>query len=151
LKHEVGAWMADWLIDLLMEVEGSRLRAVGADAVTYVPLHWRRRLRRGFNQSSLLAARLAYRLRLPFRSYLRRRESGGVLAGSSRTDRVQRMKNAFAPPFWPRSRQRLDGHTILLVDDVLTTGATCGASARILRSLGAARVVAVTIARAEGA
>jgi ComF family protein len=148
LKRETGAWMADWLADLLVEVEGPRLSALGASGVTAVPLHWRRRFRRRYNQSSLLAVRLARRLGLPVGSWLRRREGGGVLAGCSPTERFDRMKQAFAPRLWPKPR--LDGQTILLVDDILTTGATCGAAARVLRSLGASRVIAVAIARAEG-
>jgi predicted amidophosphoribosyltransferase len=59
------------------------------------------------------------------------------------TERDQNMRGAF------RVRRQVSGRTVLLVDDVLTTGATCGAAARALKRAGAARVVAVVIARAE--
>ena len=51
--------------------------------------------------------------------------------------------------FRARSNPKLNGRTVLLVDDVLTTGATCGAAARVLKRAGAARVIAVVIARAD--
>ena len=77
---------------------------------------------------------------------LRRVKRTDRLAGAGRTERAERLRGAFRA----RTGPSLAGRTVLLVDDILTTGATCGSAARALKSAGAARVVAVVIARAEG-
>ncbi len=145
LKHGSGAWLAAWLADILWNLEGERLTAINASVVVPVPLHWRRRWRRGFNQSEEIARQLAHRLRLPLRRALRRTESGEVLAGQTRTERLARMRHAFRP----RRGFRLKGETVILVDDILTSGATSGAAARALKAGGAGRVVVAVLARAE--
>ena len=76
---------------------------------------------------------------------LRRVAPTKILAGLGRAQRARSIRGAF------RARGGdLKGRSVFLVDDVLTTGATCGAAARALKRAGAARVVAVVIARAEG-
>jgi predicted amidophosphoribosyltransferase len=77
---------------------------------------------------------------------LRRLVDTPKLAGLGRVERAERLRGAFRC----RPDRRLKGRTVLLIDDILTTGATCGAAARALKGAGAARVVAVVIARAEG-
>ena len=111
-----------------------------------VPLHWRRRLERGYNQAEALADALARRLGLRSARPLRRVKATAILAGAGRTERLERLRGAFRA----RRARPLDGRTVLLVDDILTTGATCGSAARALKKAGAARVVAVVVARAEG-
>jgi ComF family protein len=146
LKHERDAWLAPWLAGLLIEAR-AELRGERADAwVVPVPLHWRRQWTRGYNQADALASGLARRLGLPLRRSLRRVEATPPLTTLSRTERSRLMRRAFQA----RSTSRPEGRTVLLVDDILTTGATCGAAARALNQAGAVRVVAVVIARAEG-
>jgi predicted amidophosphoribosyltransferase len=111
-----------------------------------VPLHWRRRWQRGYNQAEALARGLAVRLALPVRQPLRRVVSTPHLAQIGRVERARVMRGAFRAERTPA----LAGRPVLLVDDILTTGATCGAAARALKRGGAARVVAVVIGRAEG-
>jgi ComF family protein len=115
-----------------------------ADAwVVPVPLHWWRHWRRGFNQAEALARALARRLDLPIRRPLRRIKPTEKLAELSPTERARALRGAFRA----RKSPGLVGRTVLLVDDVLTTGATCGAAARALKQAGAARVVVAVIAR----
>ncbi len=148
LKHERNAWMARWLAELVVEGRLDQLRAeaeAGAWVVP-VPLHWRRRLSRGYNQAEALAVGMARTLSLRVRSVLRRVVPTPKLAMTGRTERAKIMKQAFQA----RSVPGLKGRTILLVDDILTTGATTGAASRALKRAGASRVVVVVVARAEG-
>jgi predicted amidophosphoribosyltransferase len=109
-----------------------------------VPLHWRRLWQRGYNQSLAIARGLAGRLRLPCRpSWLRRIRNTPSQTSQTATNRRDNMRGAFAVP----RGTRLGGNTILLVDDVMTTGATVREAAAPLKRAGAARVVVAVLAR----
>lgn len=146
LKHVHHAWLARWLADLLVKARGEVLRGFGADAVAPVPLHWRRRWRRRYNQAEALAGYIATSLGLTLIRPLRRVRPTRTLAGRGRAERAAEMKDAFRA----RERQGLGGRRVILVDDVLTTGATCGAAARALKQAGAGRVLVAVVGRAEG-
>ena len=115
------------------------------DAVVPVPLHWRRRWSRGFNQSALLARALARRSGIPMIQALLRTRSTAVQAGLSNSSRRQNVVAAFSV----RRAGALAGRRILLIDDVLTTGATAAACAVALKRAGAARVAVLTVARVD--
>ena len=142
--------MARWLAELLAESCSEELQveasAEGGAWVVPIPLHWRRKFRRGYNQAEALAKGLARSLSMEVRPVLRRVAATQSLALIGRTERARIMKQAFRA----RPDPRLRGRTVLLVDDILTTGATCGAAARALKKAGATRVVVVVLARAEG-
>lgn len=110
-----------------------------------VPLHWRRRCSRGFNQADDLAAALG----LPVVRALRRRRQTGVQASLHADHRRTNVAGAFALTRRARRTGAVAGAVVVLVDDVETTGATLDACARVLREAGAREVRAVTIARAE--
>lgn len=111
-----------------------------------VPLHRWRIWRRGFNQSALLAREVARRTGQPFRTDLiERRKATPMLGGLGRTARARALRGAFAVP--SENRAVLKGRTVLLVDDVYTSGATAGACAKALKRAGAARVVVLCWAR----
>jgi ComF family protein len=146
LKHERNAWLAPWLGDLLVEGRREAISRLPADAwVVPIPLHWWRHWRRGYNQAEVLARSLAKGLGLPIHRPLRRAKATPRLAQKAITERSELMHKAFRA----RSSPQLKGRTVLLVDDILTTGATCGEAAKELKRAGAARVVALVIARAE--
>jgi ComF family protein len=115
------------------------------DCVTAVPLHWRRRWQRGFNQADLLARWVAWRSGMPRTSLLRRLRSTASQASLSNTGRRRNVSAAFQC----RRPDRAAGRKILLIDDVMTTGATAAACALALKRAGAARVELLTVARAE--
>jgi ComF family protein len=120
--------------------------ALNLDAVVPVPLHWVRRWQRGYNQSSAIAYGLASRLRLPFRpGWLRRTRNTPSQTKQTASGRRDNVRGAFAVP----RRVRLDGQTVLLVDDVMTTGATASEAARALRKAGAGRVAVAVLGRAS--
>jgi ComF family protein len=146
LKHDRDAWLARWICDLWVEARSEALERLDLppDAwVVPVPLHWRRHWERGYNQAEALARELARRLGRPVRRPLKRVADTKKLAVMSATDRAKALRKAFRA----RKSRALDGRTILLVDDVLTTGATCGAAARALRRAGAGRIIVAVMAR----
>jgi ComF family protein len=120
------------------------LDADAFDVVIPVPLH-RSRLRwRGFNQAALLGAALARRLNcaLDVASLARVRSTTPQTA----RDRAQRVRNV-RDAFTVRRPLRVAGRRVLLVDDVMTTGATADECARVLRAAGARRIDVLTLAR----
>ena len=117
-----------------------------ATRVLPVPLHPRRERERGFNQAAVLARVVAGRTGLPLDewSLVRRAHTERHRAGMDRRARRETVEGAFAV-----TRPRLvEGERILLIDDVLTTGATVGACAHVLRAAGAGEVFVLTVARA---
>lgn len=109
------------------------------DAIVSVPLPWTRRLHRGFNQAALLARPVARRLSVPQQPLLRRARSAPQV-GRSRRQRLAAVATAF-------SARSNAPETVLLIDDVVTTGATARACSRALRAAGAKRVHVLTLAR----
>ena len=116
------------------------------DAITPVPLHWRRQWSRGFNQSELLAGEIGRRTGLPVIKALRRVRATAAQAGLSKTTRRRNVAAAF---HCRRGAPLLDGKRILLIDDVMTTGSTAAACAVVLKRAGAARVALLTVARVD--
>lgn len=120
-------------------------REEGFDAVVAMPLHWRRRWERGFNQAELLARATARRCGLPLVKAVRRVRATAPQAGLSNARRRENVAGAFrAIPGRP-----LEGKRVLLVDDVMTTGSTAGACALALKRAGARRVTLLTLARVD--
>jgi predicted amidophosphoribosyltransferase len=121
----------------------NRLLAAGVhpaheiDVVTWVPTTTERRRRRGFDQAELVARVVAHQLGLPCRRVLDR-ESGPAQTGRSRVERL-------AGPRL-RAHPAVRGQRVLVVDDVVTTGASLGAAAAVLRRAGAVRVQQAAVA-----
>jgi predicted amidophosphoribosyltransferase len=113
------------------------------DAVTWVPLARRRRAERGFDQAKALAIVVGAQTHLPVRRLLRRAVATGPQAKRDASARLEAMRGSFVPA----SGVRPPGH-VLLVDDVLTTGATAGACAEALLANGTVRVSVLVAARA---
>jgi ComF family protein len=116
----------------------------GGDAtlVTAVPLHWGRQRKRGYNQAELLARDVAGHLGLNYASLLRRTRRSIPQAQLNLKQRQQNLKGAFAAVGSVE-----EGAHVLLVDDVLTTGATLGGCTEVLLAAGAAKVSVLTVAR----
>jgi ComF family protein len=118
------------------------------DAIVPVPLHWRRRWGRGFNQSELLAREVNRRTAIPVVAALRRVRHTAVQAGLSNSTRRHNVTGAFVCGPGKAAR-RIEGRRLLLIDDVMTTGATAAACGAALKRAGAARVALLTVARAD--
>jgi ComF family protein len=147
LKHQRGEGMAELLGECWGEHAASQFEALHADVIVPVPLHWLRRWRSGYNQSAALSRGLAMRLHLPCHSsWLRRVRNTPQQTSQTPAGRKANVRGAFRA----RHGTAVKGRSILLVDDVMTTGATASEAARALRAAGASRVVAAVLARAQG-
>ena len=145
LKHgdrtDTATLLAGWMqrsgCDLLEE----------ADVIAPVPLHRLRLLRRRYNQSALLAREIGRLSGLPVAYQLLRRIRATPSQGRlGRAVRRRNMARAFAPG---ADAHGLEGRRILLIDDVLTTGATASACAHVLKAAGARAVDVLTLARVD--
>ncbi|HET9904383.1 MAG TPA: ComF family protein [Xanthobacteraceae bacterium] len=136
LAPMLGRWMASAGRDLLRE----------ADALVPVPLHWRRLWTRRFNQSAALAATIGAAAGLPVRADLLKRVKATVQqVGLTRSERAANVQGVFRVP--AEARPEVAGRRLVLVDDVLTSGATVEACARALLRAGAANVDVLVFAR----
>lgn len=120
-------------------------RDIPIDAIVPAPLHWWRRWRRGFNQAALLAGEVARRTGLPLIEPVRRRKATAPQASLTNAQRRLNVRAAFDV----RNPAAVRGKSLLLIDDVLTTGATAGSCSAALKRAGAARVTVLTVARAD--
>ncbi|GIW78548.1 MAG: amidophosphoribosyltransferase [Gemmatales bacterium] len=146
MKHPSGEELAEAISTLFADQMAARFESRKPDVVVPVPLHWRRRWWRGFNQSDALAWTLAEHMRVPCRTrWLRRIRATPKQTAQTPSGRFENVRNAFAA----RSFADLAGKRILLVDDVLTTGATCSEAARALRQAGAQTVMVAVLAKSQ--
>lgn len=134
-----------WFADLLVRLVNENVAGFSADVVVPVPLHPSRLRERGYNQAELIARPLAHLLGIPFQSYLlvRTRPRPDKIK-LTRRERWETVRGAYAM----HPAAEVDKLRVLLVDDVLTTGATLDACSRALRGAGAVRVAGLTVARA---
>lgn len=144
LKYHGRRRIAELLAERMVEERSVRRLFEGDPVVVPVPLHPRRQAQRGFNQAELLARALARRAGavLEPAALVKLRETAPQ-AGLSAAARRRNVTGAY----FPRRRAGLEGRTVLLVDDVFTTGATARACTRALRQAGAREVRVLSVAR----
>jgi ComF family protein len=115
------------------------------DVVVPMPLHWRRQWQRGFNQSELLARVTARRRGVPMVNAVRRTRATSAQAGLSNAARRENVAGAFRV----RKPRAIEARRVLLIDDVMTTGATASACALALKRAGAKSVTLLALARVD--
>jgi len=136
LAPALGHWMANQLRD--------KLRHLQPDAIVPVPMHPWRRLSRGTNSPAALATVLGQKLGLPtFPKILLRRRNIQPQLGLSQSARFQNVRGQMRV----RAGYHLEAPHVLLVDDILTTGATCSEAAKMLKRAGAEQVTVLVAAR----
>ena len=124
------------------QLSGEALMRTGEiDAVLPVPLHWRRQALRGFNQAAEIARPLCRQAGLPWLTGVARFRNTPYQSGLSAGRRQRNLHNAF------RVHGRIACRHVLVVDDVITTGATCRQVARVLLDAGVPAVSVLAIAR----
>jgi ComF family protein len=132
---------------LLADRRRERLVELESDIVVPVPMFWARRFKRGTNNTEVLADCLARSLGIPARRrVLIRHRHTLPQADLSPTRRFENVRGAFRV----RRPDVVKDARVLLVDDVLTTGATCSEAAKVLKQAGAAWVAVAVVARAQG-
>jgi ComF family protein len=140
----LAAPLTEYLVQALAKTDAS---ATFADhpLLVPVPLHPRRHAERGFNQSELLSDQLARRIHMAHRTDVlaRIRQTTSQVKTASRWERLENMRDAFRVT----RPEHVNGRSIILVDDVCTTGATLDACAHALKDAGASSVTAVVLAR----
>lgn len=114
-----------------------------ADVLTFVPVSRRRRNERGYNQAEILAAELSSLLCVPIYKGLKKIKQTKRQVGLKRKERLANLEGAFVAT----DTETVAAKRVLIIDDVLTTGATLEACARILRAAGAKRVRGLVLAR----
>jgi ComF family protein len=144
-KHDGRLGVLRHLSTLLAQEAPADLMLRGWDAVVPVPLHWRRRWRRGFNQADILARAVGRRHGLPVERRCLARVRATPPQHGDAAARRRNVRGAFAV----RRAERIAGRRLLLVDDVFTTGATANACAAALLDAGATAVGVLTLARVE--
>jgi ComF family protein len=136
LAPMMGRWIGHAGRELLAE----------ADALVPVPLHWRRQWARRFNQSAMLAASVSAQSGVPVAAdALKRVKATAQQVGLSRAERASNIQGAFKVP--EGGRAAVAGRRLVLIDDVLTSGATVEGCARALNRAGAASVDVLVFAR----
>jgi len=136
----------------------AELESVGADYIVPVAMHHLRRGDRGVNSPDLLAAELGTQLKIPVANHLIRRiRQTDLQYMLSRQARTENVAGAFAlrpPGLWEKlgftTGTPFIGKTVLLVDDILTTGSTCNEVTKVLLAAGVQNVSVAVLARAEG-
>ena len=146
LKYAKRPDLARPLGQLLRTATLDRLHPGDVDVVVPVPVPYGRLVERGYNQAALLARPLVGELGARFAPLALHRVDGSVKQASlNRKQRLENLRGAFSV----RQRWAIEGRTVLLVDDVSTTGATLAACRAVLEEAGAAAVVTAVVARAE--
>jgi competence protein ComFC len=137
---------AKYIGAMMRDVVEVHYRGIPFSVITSVPLHHKRLTERGFNQSQLLAEKIGKSIGIPTLNLLERNKPSPPQASLGRADRIRSLQNSFQIS---EEAQQLDlrPHTILLVDDVYTTGSTIRECAKTLRSAGAKTIYSTTFAR----
>ncbi len=113
------------------------------DLIVPIPLHWTRQITRGFNQSEHLARDYSRRLNIPTKRYLKRCRPTAAQQTLAADQRRRNMKGAF------RASGDVSGKLVVVVDDVMTTGATVSEASRCLLEAGAREIHVWCLARTE--
>lgn len=144
MKRPAGEPVAHAMGSLLGIVRRQALQAFQPEVLVAIPMHWRRHFSRKTNSPELIARSLGKTLGVPYRRWvLRQCRKTAVQSELSPKERFANVRGAFRARF----ARHIQGRRVLLVDDVLTTGATCSEAAKVLKQAGAAMVAVAVIAR----
>lgn len=143
-KYFRALWFEPFLADLLIRQAKPVLDKENWDLIVPVPLHCLKKREREFNQAERLANQLSRATHIPMnRNLLERVEFTRTQTLLTRPQRMANVRTAFRM----RNEKKLNGEKIIVIDDVLTTGATTSACAKILRKAGAGKICVWTVAR----
>ncbi|MGL6194586.1 MAG: ComF family protein, partial [Thermoguttaceae bacterium] len=158
MKNDKSGVLADSVAQLLVNERRRELEHFGANIVIPVPMYFWKSFERGVNSSEVAAQRIGQMLNLPiYNNIAYRNRATRPQSELSPNQRISNVKKVFSvrKKFWLRyryvdARRFLEGKNILIVDDILTTGATSNELAKALRQFGAKSIAVAVIARAIG-
>jgi ComF family protein len=146
LKYHRRWPLGEQLADRLLQTERAKGLLTEMQAIVPVPLHFRRHVSRGYNQADVIGARVGGACRVPVVHAVRRTRDTETQTHLSQARRRENMRGAFA---LRRAARRIRGKHVLVVDDVMTTGETLRAVARVLRAVEPASLCALVLAVAD--
>lgn len=150
-KFKYAPWLTN-LSDTIIHLSLNEIRndyyfkrfLLNRPTIVPVPLYWIRKLTRGYNQAEILGERLAFALRLPYTNLLKRSKMTKAQFGLKKDEREQNVEHAFT---LKEPNKTIPITSVILIDDVWTTGATMRACTKVLKKAGVKEVWALTIAR----
>lgn len=119
---------------------------ITGDIITFVPIHFLRKSKRGYNQSQFIAKSLSEMTAIPLMPLLKKTRNTKPLSKMNKKQRMEAVKNVFEPI----KGKKLNGEKIILVDDVITTGSTTGECAKTLKKMGAGEIIVCAAAATSG-
>ena len=133
--------LADILVDILKQ-QASRLNLPANTIITNIPLHPKKRRQRGFDQTEVLAKKLATKLKLPYSPLLKRIKQTKTQAQLSKQDRQKNVTGVFT------AQQSIQNNkTILLIDDITTTGSTLNQASKVLKKADYPKIISLVLAK----
>jgi ComF family protein len=142
MKYHRSWQLAEFLADRLLDQESVKALLTETQVIVSVPLFFTRQLLRGYNQAELIARHLSRRCRIKFVNALTRVRPTQTQTNLSATQRIENLRGAFG---LIDARHIKDKH-VVLIDDVMTTGATLQSAARALQTAKPATLCAITVA-----
>ncbi len=133
--------LADFLTNILAR-QARKLHLPANTIITNIPLHKHKRKQRGFDQTEILAKKLAKQLNLEYQPLLKRVKKTKIQAQLSKQDRLKNIQGAFV-----LKKQISTTNTILLLDDIATTGATLNQASTILKQAGFSNIICLVLAK----
>ena len=143
-KYRGAVWLSSDFGQLMLACLAAHFRLPNIDSVAYVPLHKTKERERTYNQSFLLAAEVAGLLNIKVNDYLERPRPTISQTHLTSAERADNVKDKFTVR---KTMNGPEGRRVLLVDDIMTTGATVNECARMLKESGAQEVLVLTLAR----
>ncbi len=125
-------------------MENLQKEGIKPDVLTYVPLHFLRQGKRGFNQSKLLGEYIAEKMGIPLIGSMTKIKNTAPLSKAKHENRSRLVKGAYK--IKSKAVETIRGKTVLLIDDIMTTGATISECTRVLKCSGAKTVFCAAIA-----
>lgn len=116
----------------------------GYDIIIPVPIHRKRKISRGYNQSELIAKKLSYKFKIPIYTDVLKKQINTLPQSSlGKNDRIENVQNVYKV----EKVQKIINKKVIIMDDIYTTGATANECKKILQSAGASKVGIITIAK----
>ncbi len=139
-KFRNHAYLKDFFSEEMEKV--MRDNEITADVITFVPMTEKARRKRGYNQTELLAKELSLKTDVPYAELLKKTKETKAQVGLTKSERQDNLKGSFKVV----DKKAVEGKSVLLIDDVTTTGATSEVIAGYLKKAGAKKVTLLTVA-----